>query len=104
MAKYRLNKAERVQATINNVARTKIINGRPIVSYSNFIKLAPGKEYETEDEAMIAFFKAYRREVRWNAEIERALTENDVPFELKYCKSCGGRIKKIRYPLVEVIE
>lgn len=104
MAKYRLNKAERVQATINNVAKTKIINGKPIINYSNFIKLAPGKEYETDDEAMIAFFKAYRREVRWNAEIERALKENDVPYELKYCKSCGGRIKKIRYPLVEVTE
>lgn len=104
MPKYRLNKAERVQATINNVAKTKIINGRSIVTYSNFIKLAPGKEYETDDEAMIAFFKAYRREVRWNAELERALKENEVPYELKYCKSCGGKVKKIRYALVEVIE
>lgn len=104
MAKYRLNKAERVQATISNVAKTKIVNGKKIVNYSNFIKLVPDKVYETDDEAMIGFFKAYRREVRYNAELERALKENDVPFELKYCKSCGGKIKKIRYPLVEVIE
>lgn len=104
MAKLKLNKAEKVQATINNVAKTKEINGKKIVTYSNFIKFAPGEVYETNDEAMIGFFKAYRREVRYNAELERALKENDVPFELKYCKTCGGKIKKIRYPLIEVIE
>lgn len=103
MTKYRLNSAERVQATINNVAKTKIINGRKITTYSNFIKLAPGKVYETDDEAMIEFFKAYRREVRYNAELEQALKENNVPYELKYCRSCGGKVKKISYPLVEVI-
>lgn len=104
MTNYRLNPAEKVQATINNVPKAKIVNGREIISYSNFIKLAPGKVYETDDEAMIAFFKQYRREVRYNTELEQALKQNDVPYELKYCKSCGGRIKKISYPLVEVME
>lgn len=104
MAKIRLNKAERVAVTINNVARTKKINGRDIVTYSNYIKLVPNQVHETNDEAMIAFFKAYRRKERYNAELERALKENDVPYEIEYCKSCGGRVKKISYQLVEVIE
>lgn len=104
MAQYRLNKAEKVSALINNVAKTKKIGGRDIVTYSNYIRLAPGKTYETDDEAMIAFFKAYRRKERYNAELERALKENDVPYEIEYCKSCGGKIKKISYQLVEVME
>lgn len=104
MTQYGLNKAERVSATINNVAKTKEINGRKVVTYSNYIKLAPNQVYQTEDEAMLAFFRAYKRKVRYNAELERALKQNDVPYEIEYCKSCGGRIKKISYQLVEVME
>ena len=104
MTQYRLNKAERVQVTINNVAVTRNIHGKDIVTYSNYIKLTPGKVYETDDEAMIRFFKAYRRKVRYNPEIEQALKNNDVPYEIEYCKSCGGKIKKISYQMVEVME
>lgn len=104
MTQYRLNKAERVSATINNVAKTKEINGKKVVTYSNYIKLAPDKVYQTEDEAMLAFFRAYKRKVRYNAELERALKQNDVPYEIEYCKTCGGRIRKISYQLVEVME
>lgn len=104
MAEYRLNKAEKVAVTINNVAKTKQINGRDIVTYSNYIRLVPDKVYQTDDEAMIAFFKAYKRKVRYNSELERALTQNNVPYEIEYCKSCGGRIKKISYNVVEVME
>lgn len=102
--KYRLNSAEKVAVTINNVAKTKMINGKSIVSYANYIKLVPGKVYETDDEAMVSFFKAYKRRVRYTAEIERALKENDVPYEIEMCRSCGGRIKKIVYNVVEVME
>lgn len=104
MAKYKLNDAEKVQATINNVAKTKVINGRKVVSYSNFIKLTPGVEYETDDEALITFFKGYKRKVRYNSQLEQALKANNVPYEIEYCKSCGGKIKKISYHLVEVTE
>lgn len=102
--KYRLNKAEKVIVTINNVAQTRIINGRSIVTYSNYIRLAPGKTYETDDEAMLNFFRAYKRKVRYNAQTEAALKENGVPYEIEYCKSCGGRIKKISYQVVEVFD
>lgn len=102
--KYRLNKAEKVIVTINNVAKTKIINGRSIVTYSNYIRLAPGKTYETDDEAMLNFFKSYKRKVRYNAQTEEALKENGVPYEIEYCRSCGGRVKKISYQIVEVFD
>lgn len=104
MAKYRLNSAEKVQVTINNVAKTKKINGKEIVTYSNYIRLVPGVIYETDDEAMLNFFKNYKRKVRYNADIERALKNHNVPYEVEYCKSCGGKIKKISYKVVEVLK
>lgn len=104
MTEYRLNKAEKVRVLINNVAKTKIINGKSIVTYSNYINLVPGVVYKTDDEAMLNFFRNYKRKVRYNAEVERALKENNVPYEIELCRSCGGKIKKISYRPVEVIE
>ena len=104
MTKYRLNSAERVQVRIDHVAKTKIINGKSVVTYSNYINLVPGKTYETDDEAMLSFFRAYRRKVRYNAELERALKQHNVPYEIESCRSCGGRIKKISYQIVEVLD
>lgn len=104
MTEYRLNKAEKVRVLINNVAKTKIINGKSIVTYSNYINLVPGVVYKTDDEAMLNFFRNYKRKVRYNAEIERALKENKVPYEIEMCRSCGGKIKKISYRPVEVME
>lgn len=104
MTEYRLNKAEKVRVLINNVAKTKIINGKSIVTYSNYINLVPGVVYKTDDEAMLNFFRNYKRKVRYNAEVERALKENNVPYEIEMCRSCGGKIKKISYRPVEVME
>lgn len=104
MTEYRLNKAEKVRVLINNVAKTKIINGKSIVTYSNYINLVPGVVYKTDDEAMLNFFRNYKRKVRYNSEIERALKENNVPYEIEMCRSCGGKIKKISYRPVEVME
>ncbi|MEE0897600.1 MAG: hypothetical protein U0L88_08235 [Acutalibacteraceae bacterium] len=104
MTKYRLNKAEKVSVTINNVAKTKIYNGKPIVTYSNYIRLAPNTVYKTDDEAMLNFFRQYTQKVRYTAEIERALKENNVPYDVEYCRSCGGKIKKISYHPIEVLD
>lgn len=102
--KYRLNSAEKVPVTLYNVAKTKHTNGRDIVTYSNYIRLVPGEEYETEDKAMIKFFREYRRKVKYKTELAKTLEANGVPFETEMCKSCGGRVKKIAYQIVEVYE
>ena len=104
MTEYRLNKAEKVSVTINNVAKTKIINGRSVVTYSNYIRLAPDTVYKTDDEARLNFFRNYKRKVRYTAEIERALKQNNVPYETEMCRSCGGKVKKISYRVVEVLD
>ena len=104
MAKYKLNNAENVQVTINNVAKTKIINGREIVTYSNYIRLVPNKVYESDDEAMLNFFRKYRRKVRYTSDLENVLKSHDVPYDIEYCPTCGGKVKKISYQVVEVMD
>lgn len=104
MTNYRLNKAEKVSVTINNVAKSKVINGRSVVTYSNYIRLAPNTVYKTDDEAMLNFFRGYKRKVKYNSELEQALKQNDVPYEIEYCKVCGGKVRKISYRVVEVMD
>lgn len=102
--KYRLNSAETKPVTIYNVAKTKKINGRSIITYSNYIRLIPGEEYVTDDEAMIEFFKAHKRKVRYSSALAETLSRNGVSYETELCKSCGGKIKKISYQIVEVCD
>lgn len=104
MVKYRLNKAEKVAVTINAVAKTKEIGGKSVVTYNNYIRLVPGIIYETDDMALIEYFKGYKRKVRYNAELEQALKANGVAYDVEFCKSCGGKIKKISYKVVEVLK
>lgn len=102
--KYRLNKAETVPVTLNNVAKTKVINGKEIITYSNYIRLNPNKEYETDDKAMIEWFRDYRRKVRHNSTLESTLKSHGVPYTVEMCRSCGGKVKKISYQMVEVFD
>lgn len=104
MTKYRLNNAETRTVAINHVAKTKMINGRPIVTYSNYIRLIPGEVYQTDDEAMLSFFRQYKVKIRYTAEAERALQEAGVPYDTELCPTCGGRIKKLVYRQVEVLD
>ena len=102
--KYRLNKAETVPVRLCNVAATRNINGRTIVTYTNSIKLSPNEVYETEDEAMIEWFRKHRRKVRYSRSLENALKDANVPYSIELCQSCGGKVQKISYQMVEVME
>jgi len=102
--KYRLNKAEKVPVTLYNVAKTREYNGKPIVTYRNQHRFVPGEVYETDDEAMLEWFRTYKRKVRYNSDLAKTLTEAGVPFELEMCRSCGGKVKKISYQIIEVYD
>lgn len=102
--KYRLNEAETVSITLYQVAKTKVINGKEIVTYNNFLPLSPGKVYESDDKAMLNWLKAYKRRVRHTPQLEQALKSHDVPYELEVCSGCGGKVRKISYHVVEVFE
>lgn len=100
--KYRLNKAESVPVQLNFVPVTKTVNGKAIVTYRNYLRLAPGKEYESDDTAMLEWLRAYKRKERYSAQLENALKANNVPYEIELCRSCGGKVRKIIYHVVEV--
>ena len=102
--KYRLNKAETSPVTLYQVPKTKNIGGRNVITYTNWMRLIPGEEYVTDDEATIEWLKDYRRKVRYNKSVENALNNAGVPYDLELCRSCGGRIKKISYNLMEVYD
>lgn len=103
--KYRLNKAETVPITLYKVAATKRLGGRDVVTFDNYLTLAPGKEYETDDVAMLNWLRDYKREVKQNArQLEEILKANGVPYEVRVCRSCGGKVKAVSYHVVEVYE
>ena len=98
--KYRLISVETEPVVLRMFPQT--LKGH--VSYGHYIKLIPGKMYETDDPAQIEYLKEHRERVRHNAGLEKLLKEANVPYEVIRCKSCGGRVKKIEYNNVEVIE
>lgn len=102
--KYRLNEVESLQATINHVAKTKVIGGREIVTYDNYITLVPNKVYTTDDRALFNSLINHREEVRWTQAIEDTLKRHGINYEIKHCPRCGGRVKKISYQLVEAVD
>lgn len=79
----------------------KTTNGR--TSYNHYIRLEPGKVYETDDPAQIEYLKGHKEKVRYRPELEKSLKEIGAEYEVIMCKSCGGRVKKIEYRNVEVI-
>lgn len=74
------------------------------VSYSHFQRLEPGKVYDTDDPAQMEYIREHTERVRYNAAIEKSLKDAGIKYEVIRCKSCGGRIRKIEYKNVEVIE
>lgn len=98
--RYKLIEIEKNPVTLRSFPKTV----RNHVSYSHYQRLEPGKVYETDDEAQIQFLKEHRERVRYNASLEDALKAAGIPYEVIRCKSCGGRVRKIEYNNVEVME
>ena len=97
---YRLIECERIPVTLRMFPHTK--NGR--VSYNHYQRLEPGKTYETSDPAQIQYIKEHKEKVNYNKPLEDALKRIGADYEIIFCKSCGGKVRKIEYSNVEVIE
>lgn len=69
------------------------------------IRLKPGEVYETDDKKLIESLsvRGYMK-VPYNERLERKLKENGKDYTVELCKSCGGRVKKIKYHAVEILE
>ena len=84
MAQYRLNVAETVPVTLYMMPITR--QGK--VTYNNYLRL----------------LKEKTQTVKYKESIENALKDANIDYEIEFCRSCGGRVKKIKYHLIEVIE
>lgn len=98
--KYRLISVETEPVTLRMFPQTK----KGHVSYGHYVRLMPNKVYETDDPAQIEYLKENKVRVRHNDALEKLLKGANVPYEVIKCKSCGGRVLKIEYNNVEVIE
>lgn len=98
--RYRLISSETIPITLRMFPKTVGSH----VSYNHYQRLEPGKEYETEDPAQIEYLKSHREKAGYSQRLENLLKESGVPYEIIRCRSCGGRVKKIEYNNVEVIE
>ena len=104
MTQYRLIPAITVPTILRPLAVTVQYGNRDVVKHDGFIRLEPGKLYETADEVLLNSLRNYTFSSRFNQTLENELKANDVPYEIERCRSCGGKIKKIKYHPVEVIE
>lgn len=67
--------------------------------------LDPGVEYEMPDDPDFeASLRAKVIERPYSQQVEEILKHNGIEYEVKMCKQCGGRVKKLRYRPVEVFE
>lgn len=78
------------------------VNG--IVKYGH-VPLEPGRRYELgDDEVFINSLKSVTTQKPYSKELVSILESYGVPYEEKFCRTCGGKVKKISYNVVEVVE
>lgn len=82
------------------VVRTQ--NGKSLYTTA---RLIPNEVYILEDdERFLNSLKAAKVKRPYSDSLRKALENHDVPFEIENCMSCGGRVKKLVYCIVEVKE
>lgn len=69
------------------------------------MRLMPGEVYETDDPKLIESLRIRGHvKVAYNEKLENRLKELGKDYTVELCKSCGGRVKKIKYHAVEIME
>lgn len=100
MAQYKLVDVIEFPLTINVATKSH--------GYTKYghMKLYPGKLYELpeDDLPLVNSLRNAKLKKTYSSELEAALKKAGVNYEVKMCQSCGGRVKKIEYPVVEIIE
>lgn len=99
MTKYRLNEVINVPTTFY-IQQT---SGTGRIKWGS-LRLDPGVVYESSDERLIGSLmqRSYMK-VAYNEKLEARLKELGKEYDVEICKSCGGRVKKIRYHAVEIV-
>lgn len=101
MANFKLIDAISVPMTMYHLASKP----KNVITYDNHMRLEPKKLYKLpEDEILAKSIRNYTVQHRYTPELEDALKACNATYEVKLCKSCGGKVKKIKYNIIEVIE
>lgn len=100
MATYKLIDAITVPITLS-VATQK----SGYVRYG-YMRLEPNKVYEVPegDDIMLTSLKNAKSKKPYSEDLENSLIACGATYKVEYCKSCGGRVRKIEYYVVEVNE
>lgn len=99
MAYYKLIDAIDTPVNLNVVTRE---NG--VTAYKR-MRLNPGKKYAIpDDKTLFQSITEATTRIRYSEAFIKALDDCHARYEVKMCPSCGGRVKKIEYHLVEVVE
>lgn len=87
-----------------NVVATVEKNGSSYCKYC-VIRLKPGEKYAvTDDSVLMNSLRSVTTKVKYSEEVEQLLKKSGVPYTVKACPSCGGRVKKIEYHVVQFVE
>lgn len=88
--------------TMQQINVAKKVNGKTTFGV---LRLYPGVTYELEDdETLLNSLKGAKVEKRYSPLLVEILKENNIAYEEVLCHSCGGRVKKIRYNIIEVMQ
>lgn len=69
------------------------------------MRLEPKKKYEIpEDKTLWESILNAKEKTRWTKEREDLLKETGAKYSVVRCKSCGGRVLKLEYNVVEVVD
>lgn len=99
MAYYKLIDAIDTPVSLNVVTRE---NG--ITAYKR-MRLDPGVKYAIPDDTtLFESIDGATTRVKYTEAFENALKNCGARYKVKMCPSCGGRVKKIEYHVVEVVE
>lgn len=67
------------------------------------IKLVPGMKYELEDDPVfVNSLCSAKLQKPYSQELINKLEAFAIPYEKKYCKVCGDKMKKISFAVVEM--
>lgn len=85
--------------------RTKLNGSGNPYHQQHRMTLDPNTYYDLpDDEAFLKSIKSYEIRMNYDKIAEETLKRAGVDFRLDVCKSCGGRVTKIVYNPIEVIE
>lgn len=73
------------------------------IVYSS-ITLYPGKQYELPEKDILDQLLRAKKKINYSSAAEAKLQSLGIKYEKKLCKACGGKVLKLEYNVVEVVD